>query len=170
MLASLDGDALAYRRLLDGLRTRLSGYFAQRLRSDPAQVEDLVQETLFAIHVKRATFDRAQPVTAWVYAIARYKLIDHHRRAGGRTFGPSAHDAWAAPDEHAPADARRDVAYGLDGLSPRSRDLLVSVKLRDEPVAEVAQRTGLSQGAVKVAVHRAFLQLRGRLHSPEDGA
>ena len=171
MLASLDGDAAAYRRLLEALRTRLSGYFAQRLRSDPAHVEDLVQDTLVALHAKRATFDRAQPVTAWIYAIARYKLVDHHRRSGGRIFVPiETHDAVDAGDEHAAADARRDLAYGLDGLSARARDLVVSVKLREEPVAEVALRTGMSQSAVKVAVHRAFLKLRGRLHSPEDGS
>ena len=170
MLASLDGDATAYRRLLEGLRSRLDRYFGQRLRSDPANVEDLVQETLVAIHAKRATFDRAQPVTAWAYAIARYKLIDHYRRSGARTFVPIEDgDAFAA-DDHAAADARHDVAYGLDGLPRHARDLVVSVKMRDEPVADVALRTGMSQGAVKVAVHRAFQKLKVRLQGPEGGS
>ena len=88
MLAALEGDAPAYRRLLDTLMTRLEGYFARRLRADPTHVEDLVQETLIAVHAKRATFDPTQPVGAWVYAIARYKLIDHYRRMGRRVSVP----------------------------------------------------------------------------------
>ena len=45
-----------------------------------APAEDLVQETLIAIHSRRATYDPGQPFTAWVYGIARYKLIDEFRR------------------------------------------------------------------------------------------
>jgi RNA polymerase sigma-70 factor (ECF subfamily) len=171
MLASLAGDASAYRRLLEGLRARLNAYFGRRLLGDPAHVEDLVQETLIALHTKRATFDRAQPVTAWAYAIARYKLIDHYRRSGGRTFVPFEDEkALFAADESAAADARHDLAHGLAALSPHARDLVVSVKLHEESVAEVAERTGMSQSAVKVAVHRGFRKLAARLRGQEDGA
>ena len=82
MLRSLDGDAAAYRELLGELYARLQTYFGRRLRPDRGQAEDLVQETLMAIHAKRATFQRGLPVTAWAYAIARYKLVDHLRREG----------------------------------------------------------------------------------------
>ncbi len=80
MLRSLDGDASAYRRLLEALRARLAVYFERRLWSNRAQAEDLVQETLIAIHTKRATFDREQLVTAWAYAIARYKPPGRDKR------------------------------------------------------------------------------------------
>lgn len=164
MLRSLDGDAAAYRRLLAALRDRLGVYFARRLASDASQAEDLVQETLMAIHAKRATFDRGQLVTPWAYAIARYKLIDHLRRAGRARFRPFEHDdEFALEDESGAADARRDVEQGLQALPERGRELLVAVKLNEEPVAEVAQRTGMSESAVKVAVHRSFLKLAARL-------
>jgi RNA polymerase sigma-70 factor, ECF subfamily len=164
MLSALDGDARAYRRLLEALRAGLGSYFARRLRADPGQVEDLVQETLIAIHTKRATFDRGQLVSAWVFAIARYKLIDHYRRRGRREFVPLEDDRGLfTPDESAAVEARWDVERGLASLPYPTRDLVSSVKLREEPVAEVAHRTGMSETAVKVAVHRGFHRLAARL-------
>lgn len=170
MLKALDGDSGAYRRLLDAAKTRLEGYFARRLASDAAQAQDLVQETLLAIHAKRATFDRSQPFTAWAYAIARYKLVDHYRRAGRRRHVPLDEGLdLAAEDESAAAEARRDLSKGLAGLAPHIRDLVVSVKLREEPVADVAHRTGMSESAVKVAVHRGFRKLAARLRGAGEG-
>lgn len=170
MLRALDGDAAAYRRLLIELRSRLQGYFGRRLLGRPAETEDLVQDTLIAIHAKRATFVRSQPVTAWVYAIARYKLIDHFRRTGRRVFVPVDDEGLglSTPDGGAAADAKRDIDRGLAELPDRARDLVRSVKLEDEPIADVAARTGMSESAVKVAVHRGFLKLAARLRG-EDG-
>ncbi len=168
MLLALDGDGAAYRRLLEALRARLEAYFHRRLQADPAHTEDLVQETLIAIHAKRATFDRDQPLTAWVYAIARYKLVDHYRRSGRRRFTPIEDEALFVDDESAAADARHDLAYGLAALPERTRELVVSVKLNEEPVADIARRTGLSESAVKVAVHRGFRKLAARLREAGD--
>ena len=78
MLAGLAGDAAAYRRLLAALSGHLRSFFARRV--GPSAAEDLVQETLIAIHTKRETYEASLPLTAWVYGIARYKLIDEYRR------------------------------------------------------------------------------------------
>ncbi len=48
----------------------------------PADCEDIVQETLLAIHLKRDTRDETQPIEPWLRAIAHYKLVDHLRRRG----------------------------------------------------------------------------------------
>src|SRR5690242_11025299 len=85
MIASLAGDAAAYRGLLDDLAVQLRGYFRKRLAAPlAADAEDLVQETLLALHSRRTTYDQARPFTAWVHAIARYKLTDHLRRRYGQ--------------------------------------------------------------------------------------
>ena len=86
MLDALMGDSAAYRMLLSGLTRHLRSYYARRL--DAAAAEDAVQETLIAIHARRATYDPAQPFTAWVYGIARYKLIDEYRREKRRAAVP----------------------------------------------------------------------------------
>src|SRR5580698_5145008 len=88
MLRGLGGDAAAHAELLGALSPYLRAYFARRLGPDASEAEDLVQETLLAIHLKRGTYDRAQRFTPWAYAIGRYKLLDHFRRRGSRRTVP----------------------------------------------------------------------------------
>ena len=80
MIRSLEGDSGAHHQLLGMLGRYLRGYFARRIGTATAEVEDLVQETLLAVHLKRDSYDRSLPFTPWAYALARYKLIDHLRR------------------------------------------------------------------------------------------
>ena len=171
MLAALDGDAGAYRALLGDLRLRLSGYFGRRLRRDADDVEDLVQDTLIAIHTRRETFDRTQALTPWVYAIARYKLIDHYRRRGRRVHLPleDAAGELTVEDRSAAVDARRDVEKALAGLPERIRRLLRDLKIDELSVAEAAARAGMSEGAVKVASHRALRTLMDRFAGGRGG-
>ena len=120
MLRGLDGDPVAWRALLTELRGALTPFFRRRLIGLEADVEDLVQDCLIAIHAKRATYDRSMAFTAWAYAIARYKLIDHFRRQGRRTQVPledadvllaehSVEDGVVRRDDAAPIGARVDV-------------------------------------------------------------
>jgi len=164
MVAGLDGDAGAYRALLGDLRTRLNSYFSRRLRRDADDVEDLVQDTLIAIHTRRDTYDRGQALTPWVYAIARYKLIDHYRRGGRRVFVPldDAASELRVEDHASAVGARRDVEKALATLPERARALLRDLKLDELSVAEAASRAGMSEGAVKVASHRALKTLMDR--------
>ncbi len=170
MIASLAGDAAAYRALLGDLRLRLTGYFSRRLRRDPDDVDDLVQETLIAIHTRRDTYDRAQALTPWVYAVARYKLIDHYRRAGRRVFVPldDVEGELRAPDGVAAVEARRDVETALAGLPERTRALLRDLKIHELSVAETATRAGMSEGAAKVAAHRGLRALMNRFAGGGD--
>ncbi len=158
MLAGLAGDAAAYRRLLDGLAGHLRAWFARR--AGPSAAEDLVQETLIAMHAKRATYEPSQPLTAWVYGIARYKLIDEYRRSKRRAAVPldEAPELFAH-DEAQPAAAKRDVEKLLAKLPEGKRALVRAIKLQGESVADVAAQSGLSETAVKVAVHRAIKSL-----------
>jgi RNA polymerase sigma-70 factor (ECF subfamily) len=164
MIASLAGEAGAYRALLGDLQLRLRGYFSRRLRRSPEDVEDLVQESLIAIHTRRDTYDRSQALAPWVYAIARYKLIDHYRRSGRREFAPleDAFSELRVEDHGAAADARRDVEKALASLPDRARTLLRDLKINELSVAETASRAGMSEGAVKVAAHRALRTLADR--------
>jgi RNA polymerase sigma-70 factor (ECF subfamily) len=103
MLVALAGDAAAYRSLLNDVGAHLRAYYARRLGRDAADVEDLVQETLIAMHTRRATYDDRQPFTPWVHAIARYKLIDHFRRSSRRRTFPmdDAGDLFSESDHEA---------------------------------------------------------------------
>jgi RNA polymerase sigma-70 factor (ECF subfamily) len=169
MIASLDGDAAAYRVLLADLRRRLNAYFARRLRQSSADVDDLVQDTLMAIHTRSETYDRSQFFTAWAFAIARYKLIDHYRRSGRRVLVP-LEDAGAlfAEDESGAAEARADIERALARLPERTRALVRGVKLEELSHAEAAARSGMTEGAVKVAVHRGLKALTAQFGGRSD--
>ena len=164
MIAALSGDAAAYRALLAALTLHLRAYFARRVGH--ADAEDLVQETLIAIHTRRATYDTRLPFTAWLHAIARYKLIDHFRRAGiRRTLPLEDAETVVAEQESETAGARRDVEKLLSALSPARQELMRQVKIEGLSTTEAAQRSGMSESAVKVGVHRAMKALSAMIGS-----
>lgn len=164
------GEAAAWRLLLNELSQRLSIYFARRLGAEhTADLEDLVQETLIAIHTRRVTYDAAQPFTAWAYAIARYKLIDYWRRRKIRVHVPLEHvedSLWEAPDLS--GESRMDLERILADLPERQRRLIADVKIEGLSLAEAGARAGISEGAAKVALHRAMTTLVARMARRED--
>tara|TARA_R110002124_G_scaffold108954_1_gene261679 strand:- start:728 stop:1300 length:573 start_codon:yes stop_codon:yes gene_type:complete len=163
MLRGLDGDASAWRVLLTDMGGHLRPFFKRRLFGGATDAEDLVQETLIAIHTKRATWDRTQPFTAWAFTIARYKLIDHLRRQGRRPTAP-IEDAAELIADHTVEDGatRHDLSRCLSRLPPRQRALIEDVRLKGLSVAEAADRHGYSVSAAKVSLHRSLKSLVAR--------
>ncbi|SFM64676.1 RNA polymerase sigma-70 factor, ECF subfamily [Variovorax sp. OV329] len=161
-LQGLDGDAVAYRAFLQKLSRHLRAFLGKRLFGWPDDVEDLVQECLLAMHNQRHTYHSDQPLTAWVHAIARYKMIDLLRSKSGREALhlplDDASDLFADNDASA-GEARRDVQTLLGTLPERQRLAIVHTKLEGLSVAETASLTGMSESAVKVNVHRGLKAL-----------
>jgi len=162
LVRGLSGDGAAYHAFLEALSGFLRAFLRGRLSRVPDEVEDLVQETLLAIHNQRHTYDRAQPLTAWAHAIARYKMIDFLRRRSGREALDDpledVEDLLAATDSQA-HEARRDLATLLAKLPDRHRLPIVHVKIEGLTVAEAAKRTGMSESAVKIGIHRGLKAL-----------
>jgi RNA polymerase sigma-70 factor (ECF subfamily) len=162
MLRGLAGDAAAHAELLKKLSGRFRAYFRRRLGDgDGAHTEDLVQETLIAIHVRRETYDPGQPVTAWVYAIARYKLIDHFRKKkrSGASVPIDDVDGLFADEQADAAAPSRDVAALLDQLPEQQAAAIRLTKIEELSVREAAARIGVTEGALKVSVHRGIRKL-----------
>jgi len=162
LIGGLSGDEAAYHAFLKNLSTHLRGFLRVRLARLPDDVEDLVQETLLAVHNQRHTYDPGQPLTAWIHAIARYKLVDLLRRRAGREMLNDPLDeeleVFSFSDNDA-ADARRDLGKLLEQLPDRQRLPIVHMKLEGRSVAEAARATGMSEAAVKVGVHRGLKAL-----------
>jgi RNA polymerase sigma-70 factor, ECF subfamily len=163
MRASIAGDEGAYRRLLEDIgrsvRAMARAAFT-RARVGDADIEDAVQETLLAIHLKRHTWDARQPLAPWAYAIARHKVVDILRRRGRQRIEPleNVEEFLAAPegeDPHALSDARKL----LETLAPRQRDIVTSISLDGQSIAATAKRLKMSEVAVRVALHRALKSL-----------
>ena len=160
MVAALAGDGASYRCVLIELGGFLRGYFRARLRVAPADVEDLVQETLIAVHTRRETYDPQQPFTAWAYAIARYKLADRLRgRARREALHEPLDEALFVESDAAATEARLDVMALLATLPDGQRTPILMTKLEGLSVEEAAARTGMSVAAIKVSVHRGLKRL-----------
>ncbi|MCO4315734.1 sigma-70 family RNA polymerase sigma factor [Phyllobacterium sp. 21LDTY02-6] len=171
MLASLAGDARSYAVLLDEVARHLRSYFLRRLADGHrGDADDLVQDTLMALHTRRATYEVDRPFTSWLHAIARYKLIDHFRRHRIRATVPldDAHDLIASDDGEGIAD-RMDVERLLQIAPEKSRDLIYRTRIEGQSIAEVAQSTGLSESSVKVTVHRGLKAIAARLKGDGHG-
>ena len=166
LMLGLGGDTAAYHHFLKDLSAHLRAFFRKRLFQLTDDVEDLVQETLLAVHNQRHTYHPDQPLTAWVHAIARYKLVDLLRARAKREALTDPLDdeleLFAASDTDA-ADAKKDLGKLLDTLPERQRLPIVHVKLEGLSVAETAQRTGMSESAIKVGVHRGLKALAAKI-------
>ena len=172
MRAAMAGDTLAYHRFLKAVTPYLRSIARRRcdqFGAPPSEVEDVVQEVLLAVHLKRGTWDTAQPLQPWVYAIARHKVVDAFRRRGRAVHLPvedfaEALAAEAGPDPFEAADAGRLLAR----LPERDAALLRCLALEARGHDECGARLGLSPGGLRVALHRA-LQRLARVRQ-EEGA
>jgi len=125
-----------------------------------AGCEDVVQEVLLAIHLKRHTWDQAAPVRPWLYAIARYKVVDAFRARGRRIDLPIEDFVEvlpAAPDRD-PTEAA-DMAKMIGMLDGRSETIVRKIGLEGASMAETGAALSMSEGAVRVALHRALKTL-----------
>jgi RNA polymerase sigma-70 factor (ECF subfamily) len=165
------GDEAAYRQCLGLLAVRLRGFLRRRLSGFPDEVEDLVQETLLAMHLQRGTYDPTLPVTGWAVAIARHKLVDLWRRRGRRE---RLHDPLDDVDERLLASdpddggARRDLVTLLRELPAAQSEAIRLTKLEGLSVAEASARTGASASAIKVQVHRGLKRLAALVRQDGD--
>jgi RNA polymerase sigma-70 factor (ECF subfamily) len=170
LILGLGGDGQAYHAFLQELSAHLRAFLRKRLARLPDEVEDLVQESLLAVHNQRHTYDARQPLTAWIHAIAKYKLVDLLRRRARRDLlnDPLEDDSGlASAADNEAADARRDLGKLLGRLPERQRLPIVHMKLEGLSVAETARRIGMSESAVKVGVHRGLKALAAMIR--EEG-
>lgn len=157
-----DGDAQAYRAAMALMADRLRAYYRRRLPAAPEEAEDLVQETLLAIHLKRDTHDPALPVSNWLHAIARYRLADHWRRKGRRpteVLDDEMPGDEGAADGAGAAMARRDLGRLMSALPDGQRQAIELVKVQGFSTEEAAARMGITAGTLKVRVHRGLMRL-----------
>lgn len=162
MRLALDGDQVAYKTLLAALVPHVRGrvrHVLARSGRGQAEVEDIVQETLLAVHLKRATWDRSMPLMPWLNAVTRHKTIDLLRRVGarGEVDLDDAVETLAAPEEG--GERQLDVRRMLSALDGRQRQIVEQVSLAGRSAAEVGGQLGMSEGAVRVALHRALKKL-----------
>lgn len=156
MALSQHGDKQAYAALLEACQRWLRGYYSRRIA--PSHLDDLVQETLIALHTKRASWDPARPFLPWLAAIARYRWVDHLRRLYRADEHELREELIGTDDE--PAVAARISLDRLLGLLPPAQERAIAlVKIEGLSIAEASAATGQSEALVKVNIHRGLKKL-----------
>jgi RNA polymerase sigma-70 factor (ECF subfamily) len=157
------GDGAAYASFLREAAPVIGRIVAARSGGRPEEVEDTVQEVLLAIHAKRHTWREADPVAPWVYAIARYKTADSWRRRRRPAVPLDDVAGGLAAEGGGEALAARDLAALLGGIDDRSARIVRAIGVEGASAAEVGAALGMTEGAVRVAYHRAVTRLRQRV-------
>jgi RNA polymerase sigma-70 factor (ECF subfamily) len=163
MIRGLDGDAAAHAALLSALVPLLRAFFRKRSHSDSDDVEDMVQESLVAVHIRRGTYDPDRSFTAWLYAIARYKMIDHFRRRRRECHVEDLEQMLIADGFEESQAAHMDIERLLDHLPAKQATAIRNTHLEGFSVSEAAARSGIGESDVKVSVHRGLKTLAARL-------
>lgn len=164
MRRAQQGDEDAYAELLVLLTAATRSYVRSRVRAPVPWIDDAVQETLVGVHHARHTFDGRRPFAPWFYAIARNRMVDVLRREQRVRRHEIVGDAWpesrgASNNAASPVDIDA-VRRALTSLSPRQREVVEAIKLRDESVRDIATRLGMTMTSVKVTAHRGYRTLR----------
>ena len=160
--SAIAGDQRDYARFLERTAALVRGFARRRIADGTVDAEDIVQETLLAIHLKRHTWIADAPVLPWVYAIARFKIVDAYRRRGRRVEIDldDVTETLAQPEEDRVSD--RDVGRALDGLAPGQRGVVAAITVEGHSIGETARRLGMTETAVRVALHRGLTAIARR--------
>jgi RNA polymerase sigma-70 factor (ECF subfamily) len=161
LAAANAGDARAYAQFLQAVTPVLRGIVRARGGGlGEAGCEDVLQEVLLAVHLKRYTWDAGAPVRPWLYAITRYKVVDAFRARGRKIDVPIDDFAEVLPAQAGPDPTEAaDMAKMIGMLDGRSAEIVRKIGLEGVSVQETGAALAMSEGAVRVALHRALKTL-----------
>lgn len=162
MIEGLDGDAASHAALLRALVPLLRAFYRRRV-GDGDAIEDLVQETLIAVHTRRMSYDRQRAFSAWLFAVARYKMIDYFRRMRQTCPIEDVQDVLFSESFEEEANARMDVDRLLAGLPDKQARAIRQTRIDGRSVAEAARYSDIGESDVKVSVHRGLKALAARI-------
>ena len=167
--AARDGDRAAFGDLYDRYARMVHGVLLANV--PPDAVDDLVQDVFLLALRRLSTLRETGSFGAWLAAIARNLANDYHRRSMPEDqlvddASGSDGDRGSATASHAgPAAAILDVVRTLPDVY---RETLILRLVEGMTGPEIAARTGLTHGSVRVNLHRGMQQLRARLN-PNPG-
>ena len=165
MRAALAGDESAYADFLRQGAVAARRVISHRLgRSSPVSPEDVVQETLLAVHLKRYTWRQSEPILPWFLSIARYKLVDACRRQRVRISVPidDLAEFLAAPEASDSGADNKQIERAVEGLSEAQRKVVRSIAIEGRTIRETAAALAMKEGTVRVAFHRGLSALAQR--------
>lgn len=160
--AGIAGDDRSYAAFLGKITPVIRGFVRRKAGAGGIDPEDVVQETMLAIHVKRHTWREDAPVMPWIYAIARHKTVDAFRRRGRRIEIDIDEFAEIIPAPEPEAVSEREIGKALEELTPGQRSVVSSISVEGRSIGETAATLGMNETAVRVALHRGLAAIAKR--------
>ncbi|MBY3223275.1 sigma-70 family RNA polymerase sigma factor [Rhizobium laguerreae] len=157
--SAIAGDSHAYHKFLTALTPHLRVMARKRcdqFGAPASEAEDVVQEVLLTIHLKRGTWDPSRPLGPWLSAIVRNKVVDSLRRRGSQSVPLEDVVATLKADERIAASDRIDIEQILGKLKDPQRTIVQSISIEGSSVRETADRLEMTEVAVRVSLHRAL--------------
>lgn len=162
MLGFLEGRAELFTPLYRRLAPTLYAYALRRTQQHE-RAEDVVQSTFVKLYRARHQYRPGTLLLPWVMTIAKNTLYDDFRLNSRRPDLPTFDGELPlsiANDLHAYLEADDSIEHALGQLSPEQRRAVELTRLQGLAGEEAAEQLGVSQGAVKLRVHRAITSLR----------
>lgn len=150
-----DGDQLAYRELIDGIRPLLMGFLRKQV-SDSSKVDDVYQNVLLKMHVSRHTFDSSKPLEPWLFTVARSVLATFFKKEGRYKEAILLVDD--PPREYGEVGSQEvvlSVKEAVNKLTDKQKKAMELTGLEGLSMEDGAKKTGSSVTAFKVMAHRA---------------
>jgi len=169
MRAAIAGDERAYGDFLLQAACIVRGFARRKIVRGGIDPEDIVQETLLAIHLKRHTWRKDAPITPWLYAIAKYKLIDAFRLRGRRLEIEISEIAETFVEPTSETVSDREIGHALATLAPGQRSVVEAISVDGRSISETAKWLGMSETAVRVALHRGLTSIAGGFGRSRNG-
>lgn len=174
LAAGQRGDTAAYHRFLEAILPFVRAVARQRSHAD-VLVEDIVQDALLTVHRVRHTYQPGRPVEPWLATIIARRAIDANRRLGSverrEVSDPVAYETFADPtaNREEASESAEEVARMMAGLTPKQKEAIELVKVKEMTLAEASAVSGQSVGSLKVNVHRAIQRIRRGLKGEGRG-
>lgn len=162
MRAGLTGDTHAYGWFLEDATPYIRAVVRRRAGNrSAADVEDIVQDVLLALHLKRGSWNQSLPIGPWISTLTRNKIVDAHRKTKSMAHIPidDLSDVLPATQEESSGDPDPDINGLLSRLRPQQREVVQMISVDGISVRDAASRLRTSEGAVYVTLHRAFKAL-----------
>lgn len=156
------GDAAAFEEIYRRFVRVVHGIVVSR--AGHTEAEDVTQEVFISVHRGLGAVREAQALPGWICSIARNAATDHLRRRARVPPRDPLEDV-PAPTVCAESGARERVMKQVDGLPEAYRETLVLRLVEGLTGPEIAERTGLTHGSVRVNLTRGMALLRERLKS-----
>ena len=165
------GDRAAFADLYERYAPMVHGILLARV--PPNEVDDLVQDVFLHALPRLGTLRDETRFGPWLAAITRNRSNDFYRRSRlspqmVEDLGRKRVDSCSASDDH--RDEAQAILSVICSLPESYRETLILRLVEGMTGPEIAARTGLTEGSVRVNLHRGMQQLRAKLANPQASA